>query len=190
MDANEAVLGGFYIWGSGVKNVPFDYGAMIVIPRSTTALSKPSVTQIASQESSGFTPQASIAVRKSTDNGDGAWGEWEWVNPPMQLGVEYRTTERYRGKPVYCKLVDFGALPNNTTKNVSLNIDNPEYLVGIWGNSNKNISIPSNNFGGSMVDGSNIVAIWTNLLGVYISTNEDRSDHSAIVLVKYTKTTD
>ena len=27
---------------------------------------------------------------------------WEWVNPPMKLGVEYRTTERYLGKPVYC----------------------------------------------------------------------------------------
>ena len=28
-------------------------------------------------------------------------GAWEYVNPPMQLGVEYRTTERYLGKPVY-----------------------------------------------------------------------------------------
>ena len=164
---------------------------MIVIPRSTSSLSNPDVTQIASQDIDVSSPLTYIAVRKSIDRATGVvWGEWEWVNPPMQLGVEYRTTERYLGKPVYCKLVDFGALPNNTTKNVSLNIDNPEYLVGIWGNSNKNISIPSNNFGGSMVDGSNIVAIWTNLLGVYISTNEDRSDHSAIVLVKYTKTTD
>ena len=177
------------IWGSGAKNVPFDYGAMIVIPRSTTALSKPSVTQIASQEPGGLNPQASIAVRKSTDNGDGAWGEWEWFNPPMELGVEYRTTERYLGKPVYVKAINFGALPNNTTKNVSLNIDNPEYLVGIWGNSNKNISIPSNNFGGGIGAG-NIVTIWTNLIDVYISTDGDRSNHSAIVLVKYTKTTD
>lgn len=31
---------------------------------------------------------------------------WEWVNPPMELGVEYRTTERYLGKPVYTKLLD------------------------------------------------------------------------------------
>lgn len=29
---------------------------------------------------------------------------WEWVNPPMQLGVEYRTTERYNGKAIYKKL--------------------------------------------------------------------------------------
>lgn len=26
---------------------------------------------------------------------------WEWVNPPMQLGVEYRTTERVNSKAVY-----------------------------------------------------------------------------------------
>ena len=119
----------------------------------------------------------------------GQWDPLEYINPDMKLGVEYRTTERYLGKPVYCKLVNFGALPNNTTKNVSLNIDNPEYLVGICGNSNKNINIPSNNFGGGMADG-NIVAIWTNLSSVYISTNGDRSNHSAIILVKYTKTTD
>lgn len=29
---------------------------------------------------------------------------WEFVNPPMELGVEYRTTERYNGKAVYKKL--------------------------------------------------------------------------------------
>lgn len=117
------------------------------------------------------------------------WDSWEWVNPPMMLGVEYRTTERYLGNPVYVKAVNFGALPNNTTKNVSLGIDNPEYLVGIWGNSSKNINIPSNNFGGGIGAG-NIVAIWTNLIDVYISTDGDRSAQSAIVTVKYTKTTD
>lgn len=37
-------------------------------------------------------------------------GAWEYVNPPMYLGVEYRTTERYLGKPVYVKAINFGAL--------------------------------------------------------------------------------
>ena len=26
---------------------------------------------------------------------NGVWGPLEWINPPMQLGVEYRTIERY-----------------------------------------------------------------------------------------------
>lgn len=46
----------------------------------------------------------------------GIWQPWEYVNPPMMPGVEYRTTERYWGKPVYCKLVNCGALPDTTEK--------------------------------------------------------------------------
>lgn len=38
----------------------------------------------------------------------GTWTEWEWVNPPMIIGVEYRTTERYDGHPVYIKTMDCG----------------------------------------------------------------------------------
>jgi hypothetical protein len=34
----------------------------------------------------------------------GTWQPWEYVNPPMQVGVEYRTTERHNGKAVYTKL--------------------------------------------------------------------------------------
>mgnify|MGYP003302668721 CR=1 FL=1 len=54
----------------------------------------------------------------------GTWGEWEWENPPMVLGVEYRTTERYYGKAVYCKAINFGALPENTSKTVAHGISN------------------------------------------------------------------
>lgn len=45
----------------------------------------------------------------------GIWGPWEWVNPPMTLGVEYRTTERYQGKPVYTKAVKCGYMTNGKT---------------------------------------------------------------------------
>jgi len=40
----------------------------------------------------------------------------EWINPPLILDEEYRTSERWNGKVVYAKLVDFGALPNTTVK--------------------------------------------------------------------------
>ena len=39
-----------------------------------------------------------IAMRQ---NYVGTWQPWEYVNPPMQFGVEYRTTERFDGVPVY-----------------------------------------------------------------------------------------
>ncbi len=31
------------------------------------------------------------------------WEAWEYINPPMEDGVEYRTAERHNGKPVYAK---------------------------------------------------------------------------------------
>ena len=40
----------------------------------------------------------------------GVWSQWCWINPPMYAGVEYRTTELWRGKPVYTKLIDCGAI--------------------------------------------------------------------------------
>lgn len=57
-------------------------------------------------------------------------GAWEYVNPPMQLGVEYRTTERYLGKPVYVKLINCGNLPDGTTKEVTHGIANIGFIVG------------------------------------------------------------
>lgn len=42
-------------------------------------------------------------VLQRTRNVD-AWSEWEWVNPPMLVGVEYRTTERYKGNAVFKKV--------------------------------------------------------------------------------------
>lgn len=59
----------------------------------------------------------------------GIWGPWEWVNPPMKLGVEYRTTERYLGNPVYCKLVDCGAIVEG--KIVDLGLNNPATIISV-----------------------------------------------------------
>ena len=36
------------------------------------------------------------------------WSEWAWENPPMLEEVEYLTTERHLGKPVYTQIVDCG----------------------------------------------------------------------------------
>jgi hypothetical protein len=44
-------------------------------------------------------------MRKNT-----TWEPFEWENPPMLLGIEYRTTERYLGKPVYKQAVSVGTM--------------------------------------------------------------------------------
>lgn len=46
-------------------------------------------------------------------------GNIEWVNPPFELGVEYRTAERWDGKSVFTKLLDLGSLPANSTATYS-----------------------------------------------------------------------
>lgn len=47
-------------------------------------------------------------------------GVVEWFNPPMLLGDEYRTQERYLGKPVYRKLIWGGPLPNSGYTSASI----------------------------------------------------------------------
>ena len=55
--------------------------------------------------------------------------EWEWLDPPMQVGIEYRTTDRYMRKPVYTQLVNFGFLPQ--TAQASVKIPNPQEGAGV-----------------------------------------------------------
>lgn len=58
----------------------------------------------------------------------------EWINPPLALGVEYRTTERFFGKPVYVQLVNFGANTSGANLYVGENVDkivrHAEYFLG------------------------------------------------------------
>ena len=127
-------------------------------------------------------------------------GVVEWFNPPMQLGGmdadgnpinEYRTTERYMGKPVYVKLVNFGALPNNMTMYVDPNIPNFEKLiepmtVTITGSDGAVHDSP-------LLDDTKILArSWFKMEsgGIAIRTMDNRSTYSAVVKLKYTKTTD
>ena len=67
------------------------------------------------------------------------WTPWGWVNPPMHLGIEYRTTERYLMYPVYVKLINLGAMPSaGGTKKISvsdLGIRVPISMDLTWGNA-------------------------------------------------------
>ena len=109
-------------------------------------------------------------------------GPWEWVNPPMSSGVEYRTVERFGGKPVYAKSVNFGALPAADSKTVSHNIENVKQIIQVTG-------IGSN--GAILNDielaGANFTA---NLAVIACKVKSDFSSNSAMVILKYIKKTD
>ena len=117
-------------------------------------------------------------------------GVIEWVNPPMELGVEYRTTERYQGQPVYVKAVNFGALPNGELKIVAWDGANkPNIPIAYGGTATKGsagtgtLSIPMYWDGDSINIGLNSYQVW-------IKTETDRSAFNATVWIKYYKTTD
>lgn len=106
---------------------------------------------------------------------------YERENPPLQLGVEYRTTERYLGKPVYVKLVDCGQLPNATEKTISAYAENVERVVDFNGISPY--------FGQSLMN-KNFTTLSVAIGWINIACTTDLSAGNAEVWVKYTKTTD
>lgn len=142
-----------------------------------------------SQEASIQAP-VFISADNTLPDGEELLAPMEWLNPPMKLGVEYRTTERYMGKPVYVKLVDFGALPNATTKSVKFSIGNNNQLLECKGFISGGSVLPYS-FPGSSVGTANV---YTNKssgnFGVFVSTDKDMSGSIAYFILKYTKTTD
>ena len=111
-------------------------------------------------------------------------GVVEWLNPPMALGIEYRTTERYLGKPVYVKAIDFGAAPNSTLKAVSIGTANIEKNVDFkW-------MFSVGNDIGMFITNPNFTLVAANTGNVVIETNADVSSIMIKAIVKYIKTTD
>ena len=113
----------------------------------------------------------------------GIWGPWEWVNPPMVLGVEYRTTERYQGKPVYTKLVDCGKFPApGSSKQIAHGISDcyPIRVTGQMSNSNTVPWSEAYNIGADNI-----------IIRLYAQTGfSDQSGTNTVALIHYTKTTD
>ncbi len=77
--------------------------------------------------------------------------EKEWINPPMVIGTEYRTTERWMSKPVYSKVISLGSLPNATVKYVSHGLPvTHDKVIGlrvVATNSTETIELPAGSGG-------------------------------------------
>ena len=126
-----------------------------------------------------YPSRGSVLKRYTTTDGS-VWESWEWVNPPMNPGEEYRTTERYLGKPVFVKVFDFGALPNATFKNIDHNLK-PTAVVSLTGCSKDGkyyLPCKSN---------TEEVGLYINGGSIQIKTDSNWSSISAYVTVKYTK---
>ena len=140
-----------------------------------------------------------IKLRYPYSSSDPVWMPFEWVNPPMDLGVEYRTVERYLGKPVYIKLVNCGtfAAPG-TTKTVTFdNTGTLSRIVDFGGEIMESGSVwafPTFLFGSSFSDPSIVLAearVTGGIGLIYLYTKtRDLTSNSSYVWVKYTKNTD
>lgn len=174
-DCNTAILTGFYACSSGTTNTPnadaFKYAALFVECRGTTLYQTITYLGLSAKR-----------YAKPDDNG-ATWTfyPWEWINPPLTAGVEYRTTERYKGNPVYIKMVNFGTMPNTTAKSVSIGTN--FNVISIEGKTtNGNYMIPL-----SIHNGINSVYYNKSDGKLNVETKTDASKWSAEIVVKYTK---
>lgn len=179
-DCNLVTGNGFYRFsGANCVNYPdrvtnFKYGAMVQFTRKTNDTSK-TAYQIASYG-------GNCAMRHG-DVTAGTWNDWEYLNPPLMLNAEYKTIERYNGKAVYTKRIDFGAAPNTTTKTVSLEVSSANIIscdVYLY-KDNVLCQLPS-------YDADVLRAYhWCSKNSLSIRTAKDLSSYNFYAIFKYTK---
>lgn len=111
---------------------------------------------------------------------------WEWVNPPMASGVEYRTTERVWERPVYYKIVDCGQIVDN--KQVEHGIANMRDCIFCQGLRGA-MPMPSisNN---DLSDPWSYYVADVNRTKITLACGTTAAGGNCHVILKYTKTTD
>lgn len=184
-DANDCIINGWYKDASGqAKNTPWNYSHIFV----TTYQSNSYIRQDAYiTGGTNSCPLVTHAVRIRHPNfleENDFWGPWEYESGiPMQLGVEYRTTERYQGKPVYARLVDCGKFPApGSSKQIAHGISDC-YPIRVTGQMSNGNTVPWSEAYNIGADGINI--------RLYAQTGfSNQSGSNTVALIHYTKTTD
>ena len=112
-------------------------------------------------------------------------GVTEWLNPPLQLNVEYRTTERYLGKPVYVRMINAGTFPSSGYKSVTISLDNLQQIIRATGSLNNSTRIPWG------YDGSHLQEIYLEKTKIFLySLSPGFANGDTYVSVYYIKSTD
>lgn len=104
-------------------------------------------------------------------------GVKEWINPPLQLNTEYRTTERHNGKPVFVKRINCGAFPANTSKDIS-------HGISSFGTSVRSVGRTSQRLSMTM---KYVTDFYFGPTGIHVETNIDASHITFEVDLYYTK---
>ena len=128
------------------------------------------------------------------------WSVWECDAPPMLANVEYRTTERHYGKPVYAKLVrhtmtkDTGTATSVSNFSINGNVANVDSIVdvtAVYAPSNGNKSpLPVTAADGHTYLSINTIGMGTLYTIVIINNAVIKQGETIDIIYKYTKTTD
>lgn len=108
------------------------------------------------------------------------------IDVKIIIGQEIKTNEFIDNKRVYKKRINFGTLPNSTSKTVAHGISNADKVIKVeaFGNNLNGA------FGGITITyavGSRYIELQVTSTGIFISSNYDASDFTAIIDLYYIK---
>jgi hypothetical protein len=124
----------------------------------------------------------------------GGWGGWqtadyrivdnvmEWINPPMIVGEEYRTTERWQGKPVYVKAINIASVGEGTVT-IGHGITGISGIVSV----RAVVSTAGGEFAIPWYKGTGYIFATATRDSVMTHASTEYVGKSAIVTIKYTK---
>lgn len=126
-----------------------------------------------------FDSKSGSELRRDTVDGGTTWNPWEWENPPVSDGAEYRTTMRYDGKPVYAKRITVENAPDSTVQVIPHGLDGilPVKWEGSATDGEKVLVLPFLSSFTVGVDRTNIT----------LSTTENYSGYAVEIMLWYCK---
>lgn len=134
----------------------------------------------------GGTPLSAENLNQMQDNAEEAIDE---VDEKLNYSTEEKVVGTWiDGKPIYKKVISFGALPNDSTKSIVHNILNLKRIVKLEGFAGSN-----QNLGGITLPHATLtpVALYADSSTVSVKTNNDATAYiETYIYVYYTKTTD
>ena len=102
----------------------------------------------------------------------------------VKLGVEYRTTERYLGKPVYVRMINAGTFPSSGYKSVTISLDNLQQIIRATGSFKNSTRIPWG------YDGNHLQDFYIESTRILLYSLNPGFTGDAYISVYYIKTTD
>lgn len=112
----------------------------------------------------------------------------EFENNEIYSLAETRCGVWVDGKPLYRKVIDIGALPNNTTKYINHNISNIDIITNYYGvcksSNNIHFKLPY-----TSVTTTGSIQVYCTNTQIAVQTDVDRSSYSGYIVIEYTKAT-